>query len=157
MGFDALISEKALEQTNRGKLMYAQSVLSTLFTFKPKRYKIITPDGTFDDKAFIVTCANASQYGNDAFIAPNADIQDGKMNIEIVKPLTPIEMTQAAIQMFTKNLPTNSNLVEIITSEAIFERECEGAMHIDGNAIQTQKDIHVRIIKQGLNVIVPRK
>jgi YegS/Rv2252/BmrU family lipid kinase len=157
VGFDALISQKALEQNNRGKFMYAQSIISNLFTFKPEKYRIISSNGvTFEDEAFLLTCANASQYGNDAFIAPHANIQDGKMNIAIIKPLSAVEIPQVAIQMFSKNIGNNSKLIEIITSEATIEREKPGVMHLDGNAIQTEKDINVKIIKQGLNVLVPK-
>lgn len=157
VGFDAVISEKALEQSSRGKLMYAQSIISSLFTFKPEKYKITSPDGVYEDQAFVITCANASQYGNDAYIAPHANIQDGKMNIAILKPLSPVEIPQVAIQMFSKNIGNNSKLVEIVTSEAVIEREEEGVMHLDGNAIQAGKKIHVRVVPKGLNVLVPKE
>lgn len=157
VGFDAIVSEKALSKSSRGKLMYARNMLSTFYNFKPEKYIIESPDGTFDNEAFLITCANASQYGNNAYIAPQADIQDGKMNISILKPLLVTDVPQTAIQMFSKNLKNNSKLVEIITSEAIIRREKEGVMHLDGNAIQTDKDIYVKIIKQGLNVLVPRE
>ncbi|MFV0468750.1 MAG: diacylglycerol/lipid kinase family protein [Dysgonomonas sp.] len=155
VGFDALISEKALDQTNRGKFMYAQSILSNLLTFKPEKFKITCPETVFEDKAFVLTCANASQYGNDAFIAPHANILDGKMNIAIIKPLTAVEIPQVAIQMFSKNIGNNSKLVEIVTSEALIQREKEGYMHLDGNAVLAGKDISVKIINKGLNVLVP--
>ncbi|NDW11021.1 diacylglycerol kinase family protein [Dysgonomonas sp. 520] len=155
VGFDALISEKALEQSSRGKLMYAQSIISSLINFKPQKYKITTENGTFEDKAFLVTCANASQYGNDAFIAPHADICDGKMNLAIVRPLSVIEVPQAAIQIFTKNIDNNAKVTELLTSEATIEREEEGVMHLDGNASYTGKKIHVKIVHQGLKVLVP--
>ena len=155
VGFDALISEKALEKPSRGKLMYAQSIISSLLNFKPQKYKITTSQGVYEDKAFLVTCANASQYGNDAFIAPHADIQDGKMNLAIVKPLSAVEVTQAAIQIFTKNIGNNAKLVEFITSDAVIERESDGYMHLDGNAAYTDKRVEVKIVPKGLSVLVP--
>jgi len=157
VGFDAQVSEKALTQTSRGKLMYAKNMLTTFYNFKPEKYKIESAEGTFEDKAFLITCANASQYGNNAYIAPQADIQDGKMNISILKPLSVVNVPQTAIQMFSRNLGNNSKLVEIITSEVVIHREKEGVMHLDGNALYTEKDIHVKIIQQGLNVLVPRE
>ncbi|SHF87488.1 diacylglycerol/lipid kinase family protein [Dysgonomonas macrotermitis] len=157
VGFDALVSEKALNQSSRGKLMYAKSMLDVYVNFKPERYKITTPDGNFDDKSFLVTCANASQYGYNGFIAPDANMQDGKMNIAILKSVLPMNIPQTALQLVSKNIGNNSNLVEIITSEALIERESDGVMHLDGNAIQTDKNISVKIVKQGLKVLVPRE
>lgn len=157
VGFDALVSEKVLNQSSRGKVMYAKSMLEVYANFKPERYRVTTPDGTFDDTAFLVTCANASQYGNNGFIAPEADMQDGKMNIAILRSVTPIDIPQTVIQLVSKNIANNSNLVEMLASEALIERETDGVMHLDGNAIHTDKDICVKIVKQGLNVIVPQE
>lgn len=157
VGFDALVSEKALTQTSRGVLMYAKNMLSTFFNFKPEKYKITSADGVFDDEAFVITCANASQYGNNAYIAPHADIQDGKMNISILKPLSVLNVPKVGVQMFSKNIDSNAKHIEIVTSEAVIQRQKEGVMHLDGNAIYTDKDIHVKIVKQALHVIVPKE
>lgn len=155
VGFDALVSEKVLSQSNRGKLMYVKSMLDVYVNFRPEYYKVTTPDGNFHDTSFLITCANASQYGNNGFIAPEADMQDGKMNIAILKSVSPMDIPQTAIQLVSKNIGNNANLIEIVTSEALIERESDGVMHLDGNAIQTDKDISVKIIKQGLKVLVP--
>lgn len=155
VGFDALVSEKVLNQSSRGKLMYVKSMLDVYVNFKPEHYKVTTPDGDFSDTSFLITCANASQYGNNGFIAPEADMQDGKMNIAILRSVPPMNIPQTAIQLISKNIGNNANLLEIITSEALIERELDGVMHLDGNAIHTDKDISVKIIKHGLNVLVP--
>ena len=157
VGFDALVSEKVLNQPSRGKLMYAKSMIDVFYNFKPQKYKVTTADTTFNEEAFLVTCANASQYGNDSFIAPHADIQDGMMNIAILKPLSVLNVPQTAIQLMSKNIENNSKLVEIITPEVLIEREKEGVMHLDGTAIQTGKEISVRIVNRGLNVLVPNE
>jgi lipid kinase, YegS/Rv2252/BmrU family len=156
VGFDAEVSEKALTQSARGPLMYAKNMITTFYGFKPQRYKIVSDDGVFEDEAFVITCANASQYGNNAYIAPRADIQDGKMNIAILKPITTLDVPKTMIQMFSKNINNNAKLVELVTQKALIQRETEGVMHLDGNAIYMGKDINVEIIKQGLNVIVPK-
>lgn len=155
VGFDATVSEKVLNQSNRGKLMYVKSMLEVLMTYNPEKYQVISNDGVFEDKAFLVTCANASQYGNNGYIAPHANIQDGKMNIAILKPFPIMNAAITGIQLVSKNISNNSYLVEIVTDKAIIKREKAGIMHLDGNAIQTDKDIEVKIIHDGLKVIVP--
>lgn len=154
VGFDAEVSEKALTQKARGPLMYAKNMVTTFYKFKPRKYKIICEEGVFEDDAFVITCANASQYGNNAYIAPHADMQDGKMNICILKPLKVGNLPQTAMQMFSKNINKNTKYIEIVSSKAIIERSKKGVMHLDGNAIYTDKNIEVEIKKLGLNVIV---
>jgi diacylglycerol kinase family enzyme len=156
VGFDAEVSEKISTQSKRGIVMYIKNMIGTFYHFEPEKYKITCAEGIFEDRAFVVTCANASQYGNNTYIAPNADVQDGKMNISIIKPLSALNVPRIMIQMMSKRLMKNSKSVEIITAEATIEREKDGAMHLDGNAIYADKNIHVSIVKHGLNVLVPK-
>ncbi|MEN9918183.1 MAG: hypothetical protein RL662_619 [Bacteroidota bacterium] len=157
VGFDAQVSEKVLTQTARGPLMYAKNMITTFYSFKPELYKIACDEGVFEDQAFVITCANASQYGNNAFIAPHADIQDGKMNISILKPLSAINLPKTAVQIFSKKIGNNAKFVELITQKAVITRDKEGVMHLDGNALYTGKEIRVEIVQQGLNILVPQK
>lgn len=155
VGFDALVSKRVANEKRRGSLMYIKNVVETFFTEIPENYEIIYPGGVIKEKAFVVTCANAGQYGNNAFIAPKANIQDGKMNLALLRPINILEAPQTTLQLFSKKIEENKKLVEILCSEATIKREKEGIMHIDGDAVQTEKDIHVKIIPQGLKVIVP--
>lgn len=155
VGFDAQVSEKALNQKNRGKLMYTKNMIGTFQEFKPEKYKIITPTYTFEEEAFVITCANATQYGNNAYIAPRASMEDGLMNVAILKPLSAMDVPKIAIQMFSQNIGNSRKLIEIITPEVTIVREKEGVMHMDGNAMYTGKEINIKIVNHGLNVLVP--
>lgn len=157
VGFDAKVSQKVLNQSSRGKFMYVKSMLEVFMSYTPEEYEVVSEDGTFKDKAFLITCANASQYGNNGYIAPHANIQDGKMNIAILKPFPRMNAAITGIQLVSKNISNNSYLVEIVTDRAIVKRQREGVMHLDGNAIQTGTDIEVEIIHKGLKVIVPER
>lgn len=64
MGFDAFISFKFAESGKRGPISYVQQVLERGIGYKPETYEVETDDGTSHYKAFLITCANASQYGN---------------------------------------------------------------------------------------------
>ena len=79
-------------------------------------------DGTLTEKAFILTCANASQYGNEAYIAPGASMDDGMMNVSVLKPLNAIEIPQTTIQLFTKNIDKNSKMVSLLTRNLHIKR-----------------------------------
>ncbi len=155
VGFDAKVSEKVLNQVSRGKIMYVKSMLEVLMSYDPEQYIVESPDGSFADKAFLITCANASQYGNNGYIAPHANIQDGKMNIAILKPFPIIDAAKTALQLVSKNISNNSYLEEIVTNRVLIKREKAGLMHLDGNAIYTGKDITVQIIHKGLRVLIP--
>ena len=155
VGYDAQVSEKALHQKKRGVWMYAKNMIEVFQKFQPETYRVVTQDNIFQGEAFTVTCANASQYGNNAYIAPNADISDGNMNISILKPLGVMDVPKAAFQMFTKRINKNPKLNELICNKVSIERGNDGVMHLDGNAIYTNKIIDVQIVHKGLRVLIP--
>ncbi|MDR1743913.1 MAG: diacylglycerol kinase family lipid kinase [Dysgonamonadaceae bacterium] len=156
VGFDAFISGKFAEEKLRGPLGYLRQVLEGVIDFKSDEYDIAYDGGSLKERAFVVTCANASQYGNDAFIAPEADMEDGKMNVSILKPLNAIEIPQTTLQLFTKNIDKNSKMISLLTADLTIRRSREGVMHVDGEPIQTGKDIRVKIVPKGLKILAPK-
>lgn len=154
-GFDAFVSGKFAEDKRRGPLGYVRNVLESVVDFKAEEYEITYDEGTFKDKAFILTCANTSQYGNEAYIAPNASMDDGKMNVSILKPLNALEIPQTTIQLFTKNIDKNSKMTTLLTRKIRIKRESPGLIHIDGEPVFTDRDVTVSIVHKGLKVFAP--
>ena len=157
VGFDAFVSEKFADEKKRGPLGYVRNILESVIDFKSEEYEIIYDEGTIKERAFIVTCGNASQYGNDAFIAPGADLEDGKMNVSILKPLNALEIPQTTLQLFTKNIDKNSKMITLLTSNLIIKRSHPGIMHVDGEPVNTDSEIRVKIVPKGLRVLCPTK
>jgi YegS/Rv2252/BmrU family lipid kinase len=156
MGFDAVIGEMATKQQSRGFLMYVKNVLSALWRYDCQNYKIwVSGEKIFDGRAFILTCANSNQYGNHAYIAPLADLRDGLMNIEILKPLHLIQMPWAALRSFMRSIHRHKRMQEILTTRATIERSGGGFIHIDGNAQEATRKVDVEIIRHGLRVLSP--
>ena len=154
-GFDAFVSDKFAEEKKRGPLGYVRNVLESVVDFRADKYELTYDDGTLTEKAFILTCANASQYGNDAFIAPGASMDDGKMNVSVLKPLNALEIPQTTIQLFTNNIDKNSKMTTLLTRNLIIKRSKPGVMHVDGEPVHTDSEIVVRMVSKGLKVFVP--
>lgn len=156
VGFDAFISDKFADEKKRGPLGYVRNIVEGVIEFKSEDYEITHDDGVLNERAFLVTCANASQYGNEAYIAPDADMEDGKMNVSILKPLNPNEIPQTTFQLFTKNIDKNSKMISLLTSNLKIKREKEGVLHVDGEPVKMGKEINVKIHPQGLKVFAPK-
>ena len=158
VGFDALVSERFSEEKKRGPISYVKSAITEYIRFRPDTYKITLDDGTvIDEKAFLITCANASQYGNNAYIAPNANIQDGKMDIVVLTPIHPMEVGLIAFQLFTKQIEHNYKVTRYQSEKVKIKRGMPGPMHIDGDPIHAEKEIIIETIPAGLHVIVPEE
>ncbi len=157
VGFDAFVSDKFAEEKKRGPLGYVRNIMESVIDFKSEEYELIHDEGIINERAFLVTCANASQYGNEAYIAPGADMEDGKMNVSILKPLNANEMPHTTIQLFTKNIDKNSKMTTLLTSNLTIIRKNKGIMHVDGEPVETEKKIEVKIFPKGLKVFAPQK
>ena len=112
MGFDAFVSMKFAESGKRGPITYIENVLREGLKYKPETYIIEDENGTTRYKAFLISCANASQYGNNAYIAPQASMSDGLMDVIIMEPFDLLEAPQISIDMFNKTLDKSSSLIE---------------------------------------------
>ncbi len=157
MGFDAFISEKFSKQKHRGPMAYAQNVLRDGLNYKPDTYTIITGDEQENRKAFLIACANASQYGNNALIAPHASMSDGMLDVTIMEPIPMIEAPMLTLQLFTGNIASNSRVKTFRTSHLVVEREHSGYVHLDGEPFETGKRIEVELVPQSFNVVVNAK
>ena len=155
VGFDASVSERFEKRKRRGPLSYVRSVLTEYLQFKPDTYDIVFENEVLTKKAFLVTCANASQYGNNAYIAPLADMNDGMMDIAILSPFSPLDVGHLLIQMFTKQITKNRKLQYYRSKKLALKRAKPGMVHIDGEPVYMDKVISLEVFHNGLNVIVP--
>lgn len=156
-GFDAFISDRFAEERRRGPLGYVRNVLESVVDFKSDEYVLTHDGGIVQERAFILTCANASQYGNEAHIAPGASLDDGMMNVSILKPLNALEIPQTTLQLFTRNIDKNSKMTTLVTRRLHIKRSKAGMMHVDGEPMQAENEIDVRIFHKGLRVFAPEQ
>ena len=153
MGFDAFISLKFAEAGKRGPITYVENVLKEGLKYKPETYEIIDDSGTARYKAFLIACANASQYGNNAYIAPGATMKDGQMDVIIMEPFNALDAPQIAADLFMKTLGNNSKIKTFRTKHLHIRRQEPGAIHYDGDPIMTGTDIDVHIEHQGIRIL----
>jgi diacylglycerol kinase (ATP) len=155
VGFDAAVSQKFAGEKRRGSLTYIKNTVEEYLSYKPEPYELLIDNQTVKEKAFLVACGNASQYGNNAFIAPHANIQDGKMDITILSPFGPLDIAPLAIQLFTKQIDRNSKIKTFKGKEVTIIRQNPGVMHLDGEPIMADSRIEISVLPKSLNVLTP--
>ncbi|MDY3853155.1 MAG: diacylglycerol kinase family lipid kinase, partial [Prevotella sp.] len=154
MGFDAFVSKKFADAGKRGPITYAENILKEGLSYEPETYEITDETGTQRYQAFLISCANASQYGNNAYIAPQASMSDGLIDVIIMEPFDIVEAPQISIDMFNKTLDKNSRIKSFRCKELYIHRKNEGLIHYDGDPVTTGKDIHVKLEEKGIKIIV---
>ena len=154
MGFDAHISEIFSHNKKRGFITYIKSSITEVVNYKPQYYYIEIDGVMHAHYAFMVSLANSSQYGNDVHIAPYASVQDGLLDVCIIKPFPLYRFPEMALRMFFKNTD-KSKYVEIIKGKHInIKRNAPGPMHLDGEPQIIGTDVKINVVPGSLKVIV---
>lgn len=156
-GFDAHISHKFAEDGKRGILTYLKTIVREFVNYQPYIYTLRGAGVEIRQQAFLVTFANANQYGNNGFIAPHASAKDGLLDICILKPFRFYSIPKLTYFLFRKEIDKSKHITIIKAEEMTLERESEGEFHIDGDPINAGKVIHVHIVKKGLKVLLGSK
>ncbi len=156
-GFDATISEQFQRAGSRGFRTYLEEIVKLLFTYKPEHYRVVVDGVDLDGTAFLLTVANCNQWGNAAVIAPKASIQDGLLDVVICSPFPLIQAPSLAIKLFTKTIDQGMNVTSLQTREVTLIRDYAAPFHLDGDPVQMGEEIHLRIVEDGLWVLVPKR
>lgn len=154
VGFDAFISDRFAKAGRRGLLTYIENTLKEGLSYKPDTYEITIDGERQVYKAFLIACANASQYGNNVYIAPNASMSDGLMDVTLMEPFTMLEAPQIAIQLFNKTITSNSRIRTFRCQHLHIKRSAPGVIHFDGDPKQAGEELDVRLIPQGIRMVV---
>ena len=154
MGFDAFISEKFAGSGKRGLMTYIENTLKGGLSYQPETYELVIDGQTEVHKAFLIACGNASQYGNNFYIAPQASMSDGLLDVTIIEPLGVLEAPQLVMQMLNKTLDTNSHVQTFRCQSLHVHRAQSGVIHYDGEPAEAGEDIDIRLIPKGLRVVI---
>ena len=157
VGFDAFVSLKFADSGKHGLLTYLENTLHESLRYQPETYEIENEEGTVKYKAWLIACGNASQYGNDAYIAPQASLTDGLMDVTIMDPFTVLDVPSLSFQLFNKTIDQNSRVKTMRAKKIKIHRVNDGVMHFDGDPLMAGKELEVEIVPSGLRVIASKK
>jgi YegS/Rv2252/BmrU family lipid kinase len=156
-GFDAQIAYRFAGAGKRGFATYIEKVVKDMLSYKSQTYHIVGDNLDITHKAFLITFANASQWGNDAYIAPKASVQDGKMDICMMSSSALLGAPGLALRLFTKNIDNSLFMDTVKAKDVMLYREDEGPFHLDGDPVKMPKDIRIRIVEDGIRVLVEKR
>lgn len=152
IGFDAHVSASFAARTFRGLGGYAYFTLKELFSYKPLTYTLEFDGQKIEREAFVIAFANGTQYGNNAYVAPQADIQDGKLDICIFRPFPKIQIPKLIWQLFNKTLPQSQYMETYKTDKVKISFGAAIAAHIDGESKGLGTSIEYKSISKAVTV-----
>jgi diacylglycerol kinase family enzyme len=153
VGFDAKIAHLFKNSVKRGFWNYTKLVLSEFRNFKPSHYAMLIDGIPFETEAFLISVCNGNQFGNHAMIAPNADLNDGLLNVIILQKCGILEVPKLAWQLFTGTIEKSRHVKSIPLTRLEFKNSQSNQLHLDGEPIIMDKPLVFKILPSALNVI----
>jgi diacylglycerol kinase family enzyme len=150
-----VVSERFANSGKRGLLNYIEQGLRTWKEYIPDKYVIDIDGKRWENDAALITVGNSSQWGNNAKIAPLADISDGILDVTVVEEFKNIEIPFMAGLLMTGAAHKSMHVHTYKGREITITRQKEGPAHADGDWFETGTTLKIKIIPQALKVIIP--
>ena len=153
IGFDAHVSKGFAEASRRGWYNYLKIILRLSTKIERFNVTVESDDGRKEEhECVMLSMANSAQYGNNAKIAPKADIADGKLDICILKPINFMQAMLFLIKVMTGMVRNNKHFTTFKSKSLIIKGGDELA-HIDGDPVNVSRNIEVKVNSKSLTII----
>jgi diacylglycerol kinase (ATP) len=154
IGLDSFVAHSFDKAKIRGLWSYIWQTFMNFFLLKPVRITIqLEGDEPFAEDLFVLSIANTRQFGNNAFIAPEAKPNDGIIDIVLIKPFPKIIAPIFVYRLFRGTMKNSKYVRYIKTDKSFTIRTKETRFHIDGEAVEFKGDVVVKIKKDVLKVL----
>ncbi|MCW3075540.1 MAG: hypothetical protein JWO32_149 [Bacteroidetes bacterium] len=154
VGFDAHIGHLFASSEKRGLKSYIQIILREIFKYRAKNYVLKFDGQEIKRKAFLITVANAGQYGNDFYIAPQANMQDGIFHVSVLRPFHFFHAPGLLIKLLRRKAHTSKLIETHIASRISIIREEKDTVHFDGEPSLAEREVVYECRPGSLKVII---
>jgi YegS/Rv2252/BmrU family lipid kinase len=157
IGFDAYISSVFAGSKKRGLQSYVELVMKEVRNYRHLPVKAAINGNVLETDCFVMAFANAAQYGNNAYIAPAADIQDGLLDVCLIRRLDFVKALHLSYSMLTNQVANADSAEYFKTTHVQVETEEPIMFHADGEYKGKTSTFDVHIQPQSLKVVTPQK
>jgi YegS/Rv2252/BmrU family lipid kinase len=154
-GFDSDANRIANEaKLVKGDAVYVYAALRALAGWKPARFSVIVDGERHEFTGCSVAVGNSKVYGGGMYVLPAAEIDDGKLDVLLVKDASKLRLLTLLPRVF-KGTHGRSELVEFLRGDEIeVSSDRPFAIYADGDPIGATPAI-MRVERRCLRVIVP--
>ena len=162
LGFDAQVAHDFALQKKRGLVTYIQQTLKNFIKAPTYSFEIIIDGRSFSTEAFCISIANSNQFGNNFKIAPKAILDDGMLDIIVMKKMSKHKLVGSVIrQLYSGHVKQNEALFDkggiiYLQADKIEIKNFSLApMHIDGDPVETMHHLNIQIIPSAFRLLTP--
>lgn len=100
-GFDALVNERANRMRMKSKRKYDLAMLLELPVFKPIEYLFEVDGVRLETTAMLIAVANGPSYGGGMKICPQANFDDGLLDLLVLEPVSKPELLRVFPKVYS--------------------------------------------------------
>lgn len=131
IGFDAYVGQIFSQQSTRGLSTYVSVSMRAFWNYKPQQY---TLNGK-ELSVFSLCFANAGQFGNNAWVVPQANVQDGLLDVCIIRPFPLWYGSSLTYQLFSKTMKPSTYIAYDKVTTSVVEAQTPPLIHYDGEPL----------------------
>ncbi len=157
IGFDAAVAEMASDKYRKvkGYTAYLMAFFDELQHFDHFSAKIAGQEWeALQHDALLILAANGPYYGAGFKIAPDAAIDDGKLDLIIIRKLNNPETTLLAFQAMVGRHLNHQAVISAKVKEVHIEADHQVPLHIDGE-ITGKLPVQISVKAGALRIIAP--
>lgn len=156
VGLDADVAWRFASSTGRGLRNYIRIAIRLWRHFHPQTYTVNVDGNVITTPAVFITVGNANQWGNMARIADQASVEDGLLNVVIVKPFHTYEIPVLAAKLMDGRAHTSRRVQNLEGRRITIDRQAPGPIHFDGDPSRAGTHIEMEVVPHALRVLVPK-
>lgn len=156
VGFDAEVvrnSEKFKDKPGLRKISYILSMLYTIFSFHGVDLEGEIDGVPFKQKSLLFCIANGKYYGGGIKIAPEAVIDDGKLDAYLIESV-PAWLFLSILPLLAMGKHTKLKFVKHVRAEKIVIRGKDLTLNLDGE-LSPAPEARFEVLPRGLSVLSP--
>ena len=153
-GFDSEANRIANESRFRGPLVYAWAALRALISWTPATFTLDFGEGPVEATGYTVAAANSKAYGGGMIAAPDAELDDGLLDVGVTGNVGKIRFLRGLSKIFEGKHGEILQVRQWRVSEVRIESDRPFVVYADGDPI-AELPATVRVLPRALRVIAP--
>lgn len=156
-GFDAEVAANVnKKKCLKGELAYLSAILQTLAVYRPYDIEIIIDGVKTRENITLIAVGNGQYIGGGIHMLPNAQIDDGLLDICVIKKTTKFEALLTLPQVYAGRHITHPKCRFFKGREVIInvmQNEPKVFSQVDGQVF-SEKSLHISVVPEAISILV---
>jgi diacylglycerol kinase (ATP) len=163
LGLDAKVAHDFASQPGRGLKNYILTTIGNFFSSKTYTFTLNSKGLQYTVDAFFISVANSNQFGNNFTISPKASLQDGLLDIIVVKKMNKLKLIfsvfrhikMGSVSELDEKVLNKDGIQYFQTNKLTITNNQLAPLHIDGDPATTQNRFTIQVVPRAINLLQP--